>query len=311
VVLSWGHPKLIVPVVIIALAALWASVAPAPMHAAAAASGTSKPYDARTQAGLDIRVAERGWGNARAQDIETVLYSVAAVLIEHFPGRRLSPIRVSHSPERPITLYKKGPGNAYQVQLSASGEGWARYAYEFAHEFSHILMNYDHHADTQTASFNQWFEEALCEAASLYALKRLAFEWEVHPPDPRWAAYAPEFERYVERFLDETHRQLPSGVTLAAWFREHEEALRGRAYQRDHNEVVAMVLLPLFEENNAFWEAIGYLNLDPKRSTFREYLQTWHDHAPDDYKDTIRYIMALFGVLGSGDTTEAAADDAS
>jgi hypothetical protein len=313
VLLSCRHPECIPRLLSIALLMICGMTAPARVQAADEPGITTAApgqYDYRKTPGLEIRVVGGGWGNVRAGDIEPVLYSVAAVLLEHFPGRRLNAVLVSHSPERPMTLYKKGPANAYQVQLSASGEQWARYAYEFAHEFSHILMNYDHHADAQTATFNQWFEEALCEAASLYALKRLAFVWEFWPPRPQLAAYAPEFERYVERFLNETHRRLAPDVSVAEWFQAHEETLRGRAYLRDHNEVVANLLLPLFEENAALWEAIGYLNLEPKRSTFREYLQTWHDNAPDDYKDTIRYIMALFGVLGPGDAADAAAGEA-
>jgi hypothetical protein len=279
-------------------------------HAAADAPAVaveaSNPYATLRTAGVEISVRDSGWDGARAQDIETVLYSVATILLEHFPGRRLNPIVVSHSAERPMTLYKKGAGNSYQVQLSAKGEHWARYAYEFAHEFSHILMNYDHQANARTATFNQWFEEALCEAASLYALKRLAFVWEHWPPQPQWAAYSIEFERYVERFQSESHRRLTDDVSLAEWFQKHEEALRTTAYLRSYNEVVATVLLPLFEDNEAFWEAIGYLNLEPKRSTFREYLETWHDNAPDEYKDTIRYIMGLFGVLREADTASSA-----
>jgi hypothetical protein len=57
------------------------------------------------------------------------------------------------------------------------------------------------------------------------------------------------------------------------------------------------VLLPLFEENADFWEAIGYLNVQGRANSFGQYLQTWHDNAPEDYRDLIRYIMALFGVL--------------
>jgi hypothetical protein len=150
---------------------------------------------------------------------------------------------------------------------------------------------------------NQWFEEALCEAASLYVVKRLGLVWEMWPPHPHWAAYAPEFERYVERFLREQHRELPRDLPLATWFRQHEDELRGKPYLRSHNEVVANVLLPLFEENADFWEAIGYLNVQGGASSFREYLQTWHDNAPDDYRDVIRYIMALFGALHGGQAT--------
>src|SRR4051794_31163851 len=92
----------------IALALSWALVTGG-VHAAADAAVISRApsgaYEYGRPPGVEIRVLDRGWGNARAADIESVLYSVAGILLEHFPGRRLDPIVVSHSPERPITLY--------------------------------------------------------------------------------------------------------------------------------------------------------------------------------------------------------------
>jgi hypothetical protein len=49
--------------------------------------------------------------------------------------------------------------------------------YQFAHEFAHILSNYERHADSKVARQHEWFEEALCEVASLYALKRVGMQW--------------------------------------------------------------------------------------------------------------------------------------
>lgn len=267
---------------------------------------TAHRPDIVANAGLQIRVREGDWGDARTEDIEAVLYSTAAVLLEHFPGRRLNPIVISYSPEQPMTLFERGPGNSHQVQLSATGEQWPRYAYEFAHELSHILMNYDHHAGARSASVNQWFEEAVCEAASLYALKRLTAVWESRPPQAKWAAYAPEFERYGERFLRESHRRVSGNVSLAQWFSRNEDALRSTPYRRSYNEVVATLLLPIFEDDPAFWDAIGYINLEPRRDTFRGYLETWRDNAPDDYKGGILHIMGLFGFLRSADAAALA-----
>ena len=284
----------------LALAALPAGAAARAQEATAAPPAS--PYEYRKRPGLEVRVLEDEWGSARKEDVETVLYSVAAILLEHFPGRQLQPIVVTRG-ERPLTLFRRGPANEYLVRVAARDRYWARFAYEFAHELAHILTNYEHHAPGRELRPNQWFEEAVCEAASLYALKRLAFVWELWPPHPHWAAYAPEFQRYVERFLAESHRQLPPDVALAMWFREHQRELQGKPYVRGHNEVVANILLPLFEENTDFWEAVGYLNLQGRGGSLTEYLQAWHDNAPEKHRDVIRYIMGLFGLLptASGD----------
>ena len=245
---------------------------------------------------MEIRLRPGGWGDARTEEVETVLNAVALVMLEHFPGRRLDPIVVTHTSSNPVTLFRRDANNQYQMFLTADGRQWARYAYEFAHELSHILTDFQH-IDPAVASYNQWFAEALCEVASLYALKRLAFEWEVAPPYPHWGAYAPQFQRYAERMLTEEHRRLPADTTLARWFEKNQSRLRASPYRRDYNEVVANLLLPLFEENPEIWEAIAFLNVHDDGGSFQGYLQSWYDNAPDDYRDIIRYVMAWFGVL--------------
>ena len=241
-----------------------------------------------------ITVREGGWGNANTRDIRDVLVAVARELQERIPGRPLAPIVVSHSTRSPISLYERGPRGEYQVLLTARDDRWAGYVYEFAHEFCHILGNYDRHPHFQGAGAHQWFEEALCEVSSLYTLQRFAAEWELAPPSPRLRAYAQELQASADRFLAEKHRQLPPGQTLAAWYAENARRLRGSAYDRDRNEVVATQLLPLFEENPQLWEALGYLNLDAPGGSFEEYLRTWRDNAPPGMRDSISYVMALF-----------------
>ncbi len=274
-----------------------------------AAAPQAAEYQYNKRPGLEIRGLEGGWGDARAEDIETVLYSVAAVLLEHFPGRRLNPILVAHSDERPLTLFEKGPQGEYRIYLSASDQHWAHYAYEFAHELSHVLTNYEHYASSGTITPNQWFAEALCEAVSLYALKQLALAWDVSPPQPRWRTYAPELEQFAERFIREPHRRMPPDTLLATWFEQREQDLRRNPYLRPYNEVVANVLLPLFEENPEIWQAIGYL--PAKGASFRDYLHAWRANAPDECKDIITYVMALFGLLQDGRQTGTASPETS
>jgi hypothetical protein len=270
------------------------------VHAAAQPVGTTVPRTGERNAKpqVEIRVLEGGWGEARTEDIETVLHSVAGVLLEPFPGRHLNAILVAHTDRHPLTLFERGPQGEYQVYLSARGRHWAHYAYEFAHELSHILSNYEHFALSEAATGNQWFVEALCEAASLYALKRIAYVWEVSPPHPRWRAHALTFAEFAQRLINERHRRLPPGTSLAAWFEQKERDLRRNPYLRAHNEVVANVLLPLFEDNPEIWRAIAHLPATGAR--FRDYLSAWRANAPEDCRGFITYVMTLFGMQGGG-----------
>jgi hypothetical protein len=274
--------------------------------AAPAAKKTSKKVHAH---GLVIRVADGGWGDAEAEEIETLLYAVAAEMLSHFPGRRIDPVIASHTRDAPIVLYERAPGGEYQVYLAAKDKRWAEFVYEFSHELCHVVANYEHHAPPRSAR-HQWFEEALCETASLYTLKRFSATWGASPPRPEWAAYALAMHEYTERMLNESHRRLPERSTLADWLRRNGPALRDNPYLRDRNEVVANQLLPLLEENPANWEAIGFLNVEvpDDNASFRDYLHQWYRRAPLQHRQFIRRTLSLLGeeVAPVGEGVEAA-----
>ena len=246
--------------------------------------------------GLSISIRPGGWGNVSKESLETVLYAVADTLMSQLPKKLTVPIIVSHSTGAPVALYDRGPGGEYRVNLHASGENWHLYVYEFAHELCHILSNYEENVGADTTKYNQWFEETLCETASLYTLQRLATTWEQSPPSPRWAREAPRLRRFFDHLIAEGHRQLPPHTPLHTWLHANEERLRQDPYQRKENEVMAKLLLPLFQDNPQNWQALHYLNLDPTdaRNTLRDYLNNWYANAPTEHKQFVRDVLALF-----------------
>lgn len=244
--------------------------------------------------GLTIRVVAGEWGNAQPAEIESLLNAVAAELLTHFPGRRLDPIVVSPSRQGPVVLYQKGPKNEYQIYLAAKNKHWAEYVYEFSHELFHILVNYEYHAPPRSAR-HQWFEETLCETVSLHTLKRLSVTWEHSPPRAEWARYATSLNSYTQTVLTEPHRRLPGNTSLAQWFRENGPVLLDNPYQREKNELVANLFLPLLEQNPD-WRAAGFLNLDvPQGETsFYDYLANWYGQTPIEQREFIRRAMRMF-----------------
>lgn len=269
-----------------------------------------KLVSARKQ-GLQIRVAETGWGQARREDVETLLNAVADELLLHVPQALRATIHVSNTEGPPIALYARGAEGEYRVRLHARDDAWPLYAYEFAHELCHILSNYAENRDGATPRHNQWFEEALCETASLYVLRSLATRWESEAPSAAWGRRASALRAFADRLVAEDHRQLPADTGLAVWVAEHEEKLRRDPYLRDKNEVVANVLLPLFERQPEGWEAIRYLNLDPgdARNRLRDYLKNWYANCPDEHRRFIADVLALLGVRDIVARREAGAED--
>lgn len=247
---------------------------------------------------IAIHVQEGDWGTARTHDIETVLASVADVLVPHFPQRASTRVRVASSRQGPRVLLERSPDGAHLVFLSVRDTRWDQFAYQFSHELCHIFANSEHRETSGgvVARDHQWFEEALCEAVSLFALRQLASSWEDRPPYPHWKGYAPAFREYAERLLGEKHRKLPPGKSVADWYVENRDALGSNPYLRDKNELLAIRLMALLEEAPANLEAIGYLNLEISSfsKSFEAYLESWLSCCPENVRDLAGRVIALF-----------------
>lgn len=264
-------------------------------HAGAADGSADRPSVNSRKMGLDIRVEGGGWGSARPETIEKVLYSVADELMARLPNKLAAPIVVTHTNSNPVALYDRGANGEYRVQLHATGQSWHLYVYEFAHELCHILSNYEEHVGADTTKYNQWFEETLCETASLFALKNLAETWEDAPASPEVVGKGKNLRRFFEHLISEGHRQLPAHAPLASWLREHEADLRNNPYLRDKNDVIANLLLPLFQNNPQNWDALTYLNLNPDdaRSSLEDFLRHWYQNAPLEHKHFVASVLSL------------------
>lgn len=238
---------------------------------------------------LVLRPVAEGW-QADAEDVRRVLHSAAAPLWAHFPGRKLPPIRIEPK-GGPITLYARNDQGEIVVRLDTGQSYWAQYAFQFGHEMGHILANYN-----EDENPNAWFEESLCEVASLYTLRQMSQTWQTKPPYPNWKGFSKALASYAQDRIDAA--QLPEESTLKDWFAENRRLLEGRPYQRDKNLVIATALLPLFEQQPARWEAITWLNAVPstKEQSFEQYLRDWKRHCPPRHRALVDRIAKELGV---------------
>lgn len=303
---DWLKYKLALPV---AIASVICSLSYADTGYTAPPALTKKGTVDSRKIGLDIRVEGGGWGTARKEAIESVLYAVADELMSHLPQKLSVPIVVTHTDANPIALYQRGGNGEFLIHLHAKGENWHLYVYEFAHELCHVLSNYDENtAEGEAKRYNQWFEETLCETASLFTLKSLAATWRNAPPGSEWARQADKLQRFYELLVNEGHRRLPMHTPLASWLRDNEDGMRSNPYLRDKNELVANLLLPLFDNHPEQWDAIRYLNLDPSdaRNSLHDYLQDWYRNAPTEHKSFITSVLDMFHLGEVGPTLATA-----
>ena len=259
------------------------------------------------------RVDTDGFGASEA-DIRAVLDSASRELWKFFPDYTIEPIVVTRGHSGPITLFERNGRGEIVVRLDTGQTFWSQYSYQFAHEFCHVLCGFK-----EGYAGNKWFEETLCETASLYVMQAMSRTWRKSAPYPNWKDYRDSLRDYVDDILRKRATVYEIyGRGLSAFYRAHKSAMEKDACMRELNGAMAIVLLHLFEERPERWEAVRWLNSAPARpgDTFETYLQKWHDAAPARHQSAVRRMADLFGVSIKSDappepvaSAEAAAGD--
>ncbi|MBT5715480.1 MAG: hypothetical protein HOI70_01055 [Opitutae bacterium] len=218
----------------------------------------------------EIEIKPNIWGGASTRDIQKILNSAARQLWPHAHQNRLAPIKVERSRTGPIVLYRRGENGEYLMRLDSEKSYWSQYAFQFAHEFTHILCGYKN-GDRS----NLWFEETLCETASLFTLRRMTKEWRTKPPYPNWKSYGQEFAKYAQNRMKKY--PWPKNQSLGVWFKEAKHNLVKEPANRGRNVRLASKLLPLFEEKPSRWGACAFINIKKsnKKRSFSTYLDDW------------------------------------
>jgi len=241
---------------------------------------------------LQIRVSRGNWGGAGTADIEKVLRSAAGELWKHFPDRKLAPIIVERSTSGPIVLYRKGPNGEHIVRLDVQGTYWCQFAYQFAHEFCHILTNYR----AGESKKNNWFVESLCETASLYAIRQMARTWKTAPPYRNWKGYSSALAKYAQNARVKPELRVNKEMTLAKWYRQNAKVLRAKPTIREKNKVLASELLTVLEADPGAWRAASCLNVSAPGGddSFKAFLADWLARTPAAHKKTVQRIIDMF-----------------
>ena len=217
-----------------------------------------------------LTVANGNWGATSLAAVRAVLGSVYDVLANAFEAQPDAPLRVARWDQPPRVLYDKRP---YEVRLNARDRYWCQYVYQFSHELCHVMTHFDRYQEHK----HNWFEESLCELASLFVLHRLATVWVENPPPDIFGAsgFAPNHRAYAEK-IEAKHRAVLGGA-LPEWFAGNIGELEANARKRELNGVVAVSLLDRFRDDPSLWRDCGWLNhWDPRSdATFSGYLDSW------------------------------------
>ena len=240
--------------------------------------------------GLRIVILPGNWGESELEDIRRVCVSSAGTIWSQMPDVALSPIHVRRSQSGPISLFQRGKGSEYVVELDTSDNAWAQCAFQFSHEFCHIICNYRDVPNRQL-----WFEETLCECASLYALRRMAVEWKTNAPYSNWTSYSSSLGDYAAGLIKNYDSYKDP---VSEFYQTHRAKLEENANHRELNRYMALKLLPMFEKTPSAWHSLRYINLGPKKenASFKQYLSGWHDRVPAKHKKFVKKVAAEFGI---------------
>ncbi len=253
---------------------------------------------------LRIEVAEEGWGDASVADVEAVLRSAAHQLSSAAGSPQLPVLRVEAS-GGPIVLHRRDPDGAIRVRLAVQGRRWAQMSYQFGHEMGHILCAFDEDPDP-----HHWLEEAACEAASLFTLRKMARKWKRDPPYANWSSYSEHLEEYAQKLIDKG--ALPEGATIESYYRQHRVAVESSPLKRDKLLVIAVGWLHRMEQDPEVWRALRHLNKGVPESgeLIDAALRRWKTNCPGELREQVDRVAEMLGVAidDVGDEVEAVDD---
>ena len=237
-----------------------------------------------------FRIVAGGFG-AREADIQAILQSNGRELWRFFPDYKIEPFVVIRGKGSPIVLHSRNPRGEIVMRLTTQKTFWCQYSYQFAHEFCHILCGYD-----RDNSLSEWFEETLCETASLFTMRAMARAWEKDAPYPNWVDYRHSIKKYTDNVIAKREK-IPKGG-LDDFYVKHRGELNKTKTNRDLNGAMAVVLLDWFEEKPSRWESVRWINTTPGSAdeSFGEYLGKWSRAAPERHRAFIKKIADEFGV---------------
>ena len=198
---------------------------------------------------IQLHVSQSDWGDIQPNEIAVLLQDTAFHInrflrIPFHEKIQVVPSQVDH----PKVLYRSSAEEPYIIWTSVRDHFWCKFAYQFSHEFCHILSGYENLRENP----NNWFHEAFCELASVFTIRRMAQRWKTHPAFPKRTDYAASLRDYWQNLLNNQEAQLPEDMTLHSWLSLREDELRenpvaGRE-QRNNQALAAYQLLSLFEK---------------------------------------------------------------
>lgn len=253
---------------------------------------------------------EGDWGESGGRQILAVIYHSIMGIFEDVLIQPLdSDIFLKEFSEEESTIsHSRHSTGAHIIRMPENPthpDDWAKHAHEFAHRYARILMNY---YQTPGGS-HKWFEEAIAETASLYALRMLAIKSRdpiyLLPNAPYWLSghlmrYAEQFNVYAAEIIK---GKKVSDKDFKAWFQDNRSALEENHLLRDKSMFIAHNLIEVFQDQHEpeVWNTLRYLNIRgpltwEMEHSFETYFHGWWLRTPRRWQKYVERVAHKFGI---------------
>lgn len=213
---------------------------------------------------VKVEISKGGWGD----EIEQLLNTVKDVMDGLFQKSACKDVLVEYSENGPMLDLIYSPNNKnYKILLNVEGGCWNQFVFQFAHEYCHILIGTEktYSYCVEGNYYFMWFEEALCELASLVTLLYVSSVWKEKFISDK-GDYIPFFYKYFINRLSCVPKYNDFKTWLAANYKvlsrdyilEYQKNTKVDNSVRLRGLVVAHALLPC-ARHPKFWVLIGKL----------------------------------------------------
>ena len=232
------------------------------------------------------------WGDTSYKDVAKVLNSVIDEFENIIDKKFLNPkVLVIKNTRTSLTKYD-GPiffSNELNnlIYLQAIDKLWSQYAYQFSHEYCHHIIESDF---INKCNRFGWFEETLCELASINIIRQMSKTWRSKPPYSNWKEYSKDLWNYADTIIQNVDNKIET--PLKTWIGLKIDELYADRYNRRYNCLIATNLLDIFNENPKLWNFIGLIKNIPVNDsmTFKQFLSDWKSLVQKEQ-------LALFEIL--------------
>ncbi len=242
------------------------------------------------QSGVTVRVVEGGWRGTLIEDVKTLVDEVIAAFGDAPYDGMPTKVAIERIFDGPPRACSNKNGDEFRVLLNSDGTHRAQMAFQFSHEFCHVL------ADSTTWIQDEfaWIEEALAESASMFALRKMAAATrnvQLYPPNPL-DVYAEECCIAIGKKL------LPLDADISPWLAERLPCLRKDLCLRNEHKAIAVQFLPIFERNPCAWRVLRSLHAFGRAdiSELPDFLRKWLSFCSAEDRKFVSQIATALGI---------------